>query len=436
MTKYAAILLGALLLLSTGCTKKERPRAVIAFIGDTGVEIRHKDRVLGVTPLTLQLKDGSYFFRFSAPGKIDEWKQFRVKSGDKHTVALQLKQQKSDVLLESIPAGAEVIMDGKTIGVTPLVLTERPVGKYSAEFRLKGYALRKAEWELPDARPRAVKVNLASNIGKLEIKSTPAKARVQLDGNVVGTTPYRTELEEGKYTLRLEYDGCTPLELPVSVERNKTNVLALQLTALPGGIQVNSDPEGAAVILNDQKRGITPCRVSNLPPGVYELRVEKPGYDTEKKMLDIVSGTDEELNFQLLASTGGMELDIRPAGVTVMLDGKIIAKTEASAPDSATTKLIRLTGISPGTHKLTYSHRFAYPQSRTMEIEVHKGKIAHIRPLELWVANCEIKYHDGRVERGALFYENEENITFGPEPGIKIQIEKSRLQSVTPLDFN
>ena len=97
--------------------------------------------------------------------------------------------------------------------------------------------------------------------------------------------------------------------------------------------------------------------------------------------------------------------------------------------------MIRKEGISPGTHKLTVSHRFAYPQSRVVEFEVEKGKTTRLKPLELWIANCELKYKDGRVERGALFFENDEIVQFGPEPGIKIQIEKSRLESVRKLTF-
>ena len=424
------------LALVTGCEKEPPPRAEIVFTGAPGTTVHLRDRVFHLSKgnLGLLLPGGSYFFRFTAPGKVGEWQNIQLKAGEKRNVALKLQPQRSGVLIESKPAGADVVMDGKSVGTTPLVIDNLPVGKYSAELRLKGYAVRKVEWTLEDERPRSVKVDLNSNIGKLEVTSKPAKAQVLLDGNVVGATPYSTELEEGKYTLRLEHPGFTPQEQPVVVTSGETASVDLQLTALPGGIQVNTNPEGAVVILNDQRRGLTPCRISDLKPGIYELRVEKAGYDPEEKTLEVTSGFQDELHFDLLSSTGSVEFDVRPAGVTVMLDGEVIALTEEEG-DSGATKLIRKAGISPGTHKLTISHRFAYPQSRIVEFEVTKGKTTRLKPLELWIANCELKYKDGRVERGALFFENDEFVQFGPEPGIKIQIEKSRLESVRKLTF-
>ena len=194
---FAALLCAAV----AGCGREEPPRAEIVFAGEDGVEVRHGDRLLGRTPLKIQVNEGAYFFRFTAPGRIGQWRNLQVKRGDRVKIELRLEPQRSGVLLESIPSGAEVVFNGKIAGTTPLVLDNLPPGEYSAEFRLRGYSTRKAEWRLEDARPRSVKLNLNSNIGKLEVASKPSKVQLSVNGKVIGTTPYTTELEEGKYFL-------------------------------------------------------------------------------------------------------------------------------------------------------------------------------------------------------------------------------------------
>jgi PEGA domain len=61
---------------------------------------------------------------------------------------------------------------------------------------------------------------------------------------------------------------------------------------------VSSDPPGARVFVNGVDRGTTPARVSYVHEGRFEIRLEKPGYEsvsaevTTKTHLDAVPGPD------------------------------------------------------------------------------------------------------------------------------------------------
>ena len=95
--KYAKWLcFAALLCAVAGCGKeKEPPRAEVVFSGESGVEVRHGDRTLGRTPLKIRVNEGTYFFRFTAPGKIGQWRNLQLKRGEQTTVELRLEPQRS-----------------------------------------------------------------------------------------------------------------------------------------------------------------------------------------------------------------------------------------------------------------------------------------------------------------------------------------------------
>ena len=152
------------------------------------------------------------------------------------------------------------------------------------------------------------------------------------------------------------------------------------------------------------------------------------------RKVEITAGYKDEIKLVLLSSTGELELDVRPAGVTVQLDGRDIGVTAANGDSAAATKPIRVSGLKPGKHTVTVSHPRSRPQSRSIEIEVEKGKLTRPKTIDVWLVNCEIRYRDGRIETGALFEENDSTIFFGPEPGIKYEVRRDDLASIKRLD--
>jgi formylglycine-generating enzyme required for sulfatase activity len=68
--------------------------------------------------------------------------------------------------------------------------------------------------------------------------------------------------------------------------------------AQPGTVIVQTTPAGASVLINGQKRGITPMRV-DLAPGVYTAQIRLYGYRSEERTVRVVDGGLETLNIFL-----------------------------------------------------------------------------------------------------------------------------------------
>lgn len=420
-------------LLFFGCSKPPE-KAQLSVSGPEGMTISLGDKALGRAPLTFKLNGGTYLFKFHAPGHERKWETVVLKPGEKRAMPIRLARETASMLIATKPVGAQLVVEGRVLGATPIVLEKVVPGReYVGQLRMPGYSEREVKWSADGPRPKQVMIDLDANIVKVEFQSKPSKAQLSIDGRAVGVTPHFGELTEGRYKLRFEHVGFSPLEQTVSLSRGEKFRAEYSLTPLPGGISITSVPEGAAVFIDNRKHGVTPCVVADLPAGVHEVRAEKDGFDPGTRKVEIAPGYKDEIRLVLLSSTGELELDVRPSGVRVALDGKPLGVTEEASASSTAMKPIRVGGLAPGKHVVTVSHPHAHPESRDIEIEIEKGKLTRPKAIDVWIANCEIKYTDGRVEVGTLFEESDGAIYFGPEPGIKYEIKRSDLEYVKRL---
>ena len=150
-----------------------------------------------------------------------------------------------------------------------------------------------------EQRPK-VKARPANGPQDVLVTSEPPGATAILDNNpaVSCKTPCMLSVLPGRHAITINQDGYqresreiriidSPLELP-------TVTLRTQL----GTLMLTSTPSGAAIFVNDkQYPQTTPAQVS-LPPGTYNVRVEKNGLQ-KAKAIEIQNGVTNFINIPL-----------------------------------------------------------------------------------------------------------------------------------------
>lgn len=121
---------------------------------------------------------------------------------------------------------AQVLLDGKLMGVTPLTLPRVAVGSRRVEVTAHGASQRK----VINIRGRtAYEVKFTLSGGVLEVKSQPW-ARAFFDGREIGQTPLRHEnLVVGPHELRLVRQGYQDQEHRVVLRNQRTTELNVKL---------------------------------------------------------------------------------------------------------------------------------------------------------------------------------------------------------------
>ncbi len=436
MKRLGVLFFGVMLMLLSGCGRQSsaEPRGRLELSSrPAGAQLCINGRELGAAPASFQVRPGDYLIKFSAPGYQPEWRALTVAADQTLPLAVELRPITASVLIVSKPAGARILMDEQLRGTTPLVLNNLGIGKYTLRAEKAGVTPRVVEWEITEARPQAITISLESNVGQLEVITNPVAAKLYVDDRLLGDTPYRGELEEGSHRVRLEKPGFRTREDTIQIERDRKLTYRHEFSLKPGSLEVTSTPSGAVVRLNGKGYGSTPLEIPELETGNYQVGLELAGYTPQTKTVEVVPGNRAQLAFELEKSSGGIDLVVNPPGAVVYLNRKRIGVAQ-EGNTSGRSGVMELRDLEPGEYEIQAVHQRARPERVTIKVQVNKGEIARPEPLELWVANAEIKLRsDGRVYTGVLRAEGEDTIIFSPEPAITEYHRRSNLVYIKKL---
>jgi hypothetical protein len=132
--------------------------------------------------------------------------------------------------LSSSPNETSVVVNNAYKGKTPLTLGGLTPGTYNVTFSRFGYYPFSTPVKVESGSVSDVVASLEQQTGGLLINTSPAGARVMIDGTDAGISPLTiTSLTTGNHTLNVSAAGYTSQELPVHVSANQTRTINLEL---------------------------------------------------------------------------------------------------------------------------------------------------------------------------------------------------------------
>ncbi len=162
---------------------------------------------------------------------------------------------------------------------------------------------------------------------EVTISSQPDGAEVKVDDRVVGTTPLATEIVQGLRNITLSLDKHKPVTLTQTVEAGKA--LRLETIRLPpadGWLDLNSEPAGATVTVDDNFHGATPLKLTLSSATEHTVRLDKSGYQTSKKKIMLAAGEVQKLAVKMSPQYGVLFITSRPADAGLYVNGKAVGK--------------------------------------------------------------------------------------------------------------
>lgn len=131
----------------------------------------------------------------------------------------------------SSPLGAQVYIDGKKAGTTPLNLNDIPIGTHTVTVKCNGYFDAEQECRVTENNTTPVIFSM-NNSCRLDIDSKARFGRVYIDDEYVGMVPYSGTYSYGKANVRVTADGYTQYSRTVSLNRPEVRVNARQYKIL------------------------------------------------------------------------------------------------------------------------------------------------------------------------------------------------------------
>lgn len=278
------------------------------------------------------MRPGNYQLKVSAPGYFPHESELQVSEQDSQTVQVVMQPLPGRLSISSDPAGARVLIDGETIGTTPLL--DHPVAAGSHELSLQAERYQPLATRL-DVQGREIQQQLDLRLepawAEVSIASTPPGASILVDGESLGSTPATVEILEGERQLILQLAAYSDWRQTLAVEAGIPQDLGnIALLPAAGVLSLTSSPGGANVTLDGEFQGQTPLELELSPDRPYRLVLAKPGYRRYSETLEMSAGSRADKTITLRAQLGQVRFDIEPAGAILRLNGKPVGKGSQS----------------------------------------------------------------------------------------------------------
>jgi formylglycine-generating enzyme required for sulfatase activity len=250
----------------------------------SGVRVSVDGTPRGVTPVTqLEVPEGEHEVLLQAEGFAPFTARVQMAGGGE-TQHLQatLKPDRAAVSFASDPPGAQVRVDGTSVGATPFTV-DLTSGDRRVEVGLEGYETQSRRITVMVDVPLRVPVfRLEPRPGRLAVRSEPPGAAVSIAGRFRGETPIELDVEANvPHVVRLTKAGHRPVEATVTLARGETQPVALTLAAEQGEVQIASEPPDADLLVDGQPRGKAEQTLV-LTAVPHEIELRRAGFEPHR----------------------------------------------------------------------------------------------------------------------------------------------------------
>lgn len=160
------------------------------------------------------------------------------------------------------------------------------------------------------------------------IVQAQTSADIALSGGLYLPFGDRYLLHSGEYQVTATAMGYHPLHSTVTVTDAGNQIVELVLQPLPGRLSVNSQPDGAKVLIDGELIGETPLSDVPVEAGEHGLRILGMRYLPLEQNLQVTGrNIQQHLEFVLEPAWAEITVDSLPQGATVLVDGEAVGTT-------------------------------------------------------------------------------------------------------------
>ena len=271
------------------------PANAIVFIDDSEVTLQNGS-------YSKFLPYGSHSYKISDPLYTTESGSFDI-GMEKKVVNIKLKPAYGVLQISTKPEnGAKVYIDNdaEPIGVTPLTTKKLVKGEHKFRFQKQDYeSLSLTHVVHDDGSTKPLIVDMSPNYAEVSI-SASSGCSILINSEEKGSGSWRGRLTEGMYRLEARKKGHKSTFQTITVVKGVSQTIKLSdPTPIYGSLNVTTNPIGANIYIDNEKKGSTPDIVNNLLIGSHTIRLEIDGYDSETQNITIEEGKIKELAINL-----------------------------------------------------------------------------------------------------------------------------------------
>ena len=229
-----------------------------AFPADSGVKWKIDGNLVGEGgELAVEVEPGTHLLTVSHPYHEEQTASFDLERGAKKTIAFSLKPVQGSIKIFSEPPGAQVILDERPVGETPVSLN-RSGGSYRLQLKNDRFVPVTDQVEITSENPDLVRnYRLIYKKARIKLSLSPPGGRLMVDRKFVPTdSPLEVEpLRE--ISISYSKAGYSSQMLKQTFEPDQSVGLSFSLLQEFGEVEIAADP-ASQISLNGKPAGVTP----------------------------------------------------------------------------------------------------------------------------------------------------------------------------------
>ena len=288
-----------------------------------GARVKVDGTVVGNTPLEyIEILPGLHKIEIQAENYQDSQTDINVYGCEKfQKVNMALIPDWSDITVSSVPPDANVLIDGKSFGKTPIQIQLLP-GSYLLEINAGLFKAHKQRLVVKPNEPQEIKdVRLQPADGRLTVNTNPSGADILIGGTFVGQTPLTVDLSPDKHhVVQISKAGYEKTNHNVQMVSAGSKQLDVNLKPRRGIVRFSVEPPDTELIMDGKSRGVVPKQL-NLIAVEHKLELNKKGYHPYQIRITPQPGFPKQLNVTLKKK--GASKTIEPLVITTKTGYKL-----------------------------------------------------------------------------------------------------------------
>jgi formylglycine-generating enzyme required for sulfatase activity len=156
---------------------------------------------LGVTPITINLDKSNNEIILKKQGYKDKKINYSVDNNSRSEIKYSLDEDENLISLSTVPTSASVFLDDEYVGITPIKFTNPNKGVI--KIKKYGYLDNIINFS---SQSNAINSILKKDMAEVQF-DTNVTSKIYLNGNYIGSTPLKTDIQKIRHNIRYEALG-------------------------------------------------------------------------------------------------------------------------------------------------------------------------------------------------------------------------------------
>ncbi len=228
-----------------------------------GATILADDEVVGTTPAVIELLEGEHTLSVVREG-FKAWDGNIVTQPNEalELPLIALEAADARLLVNTVPRGANVTVDGRYRGQSPITIDLAPDIDYTIGLSKAGYGSTTREVRLASAASEQITVDLSARTGRVTVNVSPADATVYVDGRARGTGTTTLDLSSAPKRIEVRKAGYETWRRTITPRPGYPQTLTARL---------RSEADVAAASLEREQTTAEGHVLRRIEPGAFRL---------------------------------------------------------------------------------------------------------------------------------------------------------------------